>query len=32
MRILGIAGSVRRESHNRKLLRAAEVISPGEDP
>jgi chromate reductase, NAD(P)H dehydrogenase (quinone) len=30
MRILGIAGSVRRESHNRKLLRAAgEVLSPG---
>ena len=30
MRILGIAGSVRRESHNRKLLRAAgEVLPPG---
>ena len=30
MRILGIAGSVRRESHNRKLLRAAgDVLPPG---
>jgi chromate reductase, NAD(P)H dehydrogenase (quinone) len=30
MRILGIAGSVRRESHNRKLLRAAgEALPPG---
>ncbi len=29
MRILGIAGSVRRESHNRKLLRAAgDALSP----
>src|SRR5918992_3271622 len=30
MRILGIAGSVRRGSHNRKLLRAAgEALPPG---
>jgi chromate reductase len=30
MRILGIAGSVRRGSHNRKLLRAAgDVLPPG---
>ncbi len=30
MRILGIAGSVRRESHNRRLLRAAaELLPPG---
>ena len=30
MRILGIAGSVRRESHTRKLLRAAgDVLPPG---
>jgi probable blue pigment (indigoidine) exporter len=28
MRILGIVGSVRRESHNRKLLRAAEQLLP----
>jgi chromate reductase, NAD(P)H dehydrogenase (quinone) len=32
MRILGIAGSVRRGSHNRRLLRAAgEMLSPGVD-
>ena len=30
MRILGIAGSLRRQSHNRKLLRAAaELLPPG---
>ncbi|HWT21874.1 MAG TPA: NADPH-dependent FMN reductase [Solirubrobacteraceae bacterium] len=28
MRILGIAGSVRRGSHNRKLLRAARAVLP----
>lgn len=28
MRVLGIAGSVRRDSHNRKLLRAAAAASP----
>jgi chromate reductase, NAD(P)H dehydrogenase (quinone) len=32
MRILGIAGSVRRGSHNRRLLRAAgEMLPPGVD-
>ena len=32
MRILGIAGSVRRGSHNRRLLRAAgEALPPGAD-
>ena len=32
MRILGIAGSVRRGSHNRRLLRAAgELLPPGVD-
>ena len=30
MRILGIAGSIRRGSHNRRLLRAAgELLPPG---
>ena len=30
MRILGIAGSVRRGSHNRRLLRAAgDMLPPG---
>jgi chromate reductase, NAD(P)H dehydrogenase (quinone) len=28
MRVLGIAGSVRRDSHNRKLLRAARAVLP----
>jgi chromate reductase len=28
MRILGISGSLRRDSHNRKLLRAAEELLP----
>ena len=32
MRILGIAGSVRRGSHNRRLLRAAgDMLPPGVD-
>ena len=30
MRILGIAGSLRRGSHNRKLLRAASMLLPPE--
>jgi chromate reductase, NAD(P)H dehydrogenase (quinone) len=29
MRILGISGSLRRDSHNTKLLRAAEELLPG---
>jgi chromate reductase len=30
VRILGLVGSVRRDSHNRRLLRAAEQLMPGE--
>jgi chromate reductase, NAD(P)H dehydrogenase (quinone) len=30
MRVLGVAGSLRRASHNRKLLRAAEALLPPE--
>jgi chromate reductase len=30
MRILGIAGSLRRESHNRRLLRAAAALLPAD--
>ena len=30
MRVLGIAGSLRRESHNRRLLRAAAALLPPE--
>ena len=28
MRILGISGSLRRGSHNRRLLRAADALLP----
>ena len=33
MRVLGIAGSLRRDSHNRRLLRAAaQLLPPGAEP